>query len=487
MISADDLGAVPSACIDGNWQRGNGPAIDIINPSTEDRILALAAVDAAQLDQAVAAAKRALPGWRETHPAERGAVLRRVATLVEQHRPRLEALQQLNSGKPALEASIDVGDVIATFNHYADRCESGEGLLPAAVKLPDQAYSAELQRVASGVAGLIVPWNFPMVTTSWKIAPALAAGVTVVLKPSEVTPLAEIALFEILHEAGLPAGVANLVYGAGPVGAGIVAHRGISKISFTGSNATGQRIMQAAAERLQRVTLELGGKSALIVLDDADLKTAVDLAIPGAFFNAGQMCSATSRVLVASRLYGEFVERLAAAAKALHAAGPDDERGTIGPLVNRAQHDKVKGYIERGVAEGSKLASGGGRPKNLGDKGFFLEPTVFTDLADGSPLWREEIFGPVVCVRPFDGDAAGVAAANDSDFGLVATVVSGDAAHGKKIADQLEVGVVWVNAPQVIFPETSWGGFKLSGVGRELGPWGLQSFQEIKHVVTARQ
>jgi betaine-aldehyde dehydrogenase len=351
------------------------------------------------------------------------------------------------------------------------------------VALPGDGFQASLRREPCGVAALIVPWNFPMVTSAWKLAPALAAGCTVLLKPSELTPLSEIELVKIIQQSGLPAGVLNLVCGAGAeVGAALVAHPAIAKVSFTGSNKVGQAVMCAAAERVARISLELGGKSALLVLDDADLEQAVSLALGGAFFNAGQMCSATSRILVARALYPEFIERFRQAAAALKLGGPELADVEMGPLISHAQQQRVLGFIETGLAEGGLLLADG-RSQAQDQHGYFIGPTIFTDVTPDSTLWREEIFGPVACVRAFDSDADAIAQANDSAFGLVASIVSSDAARAEALAAELEVGLVWINSPQLIFPHTAWGGFKQSGLGRELGPWGLSAFQEIKHVV----
>jgi betaine-aldehyde dehydrogenase len=305
----------------------------------------------------------------------------------------------------------------------------------------------------------------------------------VVLKPSEVTPLAELQLARIIAEAGLPAGVFNLVCGTGlDVGAPLAADRRVAKISFTGSNAVGVQVMQRAAETIKGVSLELGGKSSLLVMADADLDLAVELACGGGFFNAGQMCSATSRVLVADTLADEFLVRVQARAEAIRVADPFADDVEMGALINRTQYQRVLGHIQRAIADGARLLCGGERPADL-PKGFFIRPTVFTDVPLDSALWNAEIFGPVLCVRRFTSEAEAIAQANDSDFGLVASVVSGHAETAERVANALQAGLVWINAPQVIFPQTAWGGYKQSSIGRELGPWGLAAFQEIKHVI----
>lgn len=470
--------------IDGQWSSGN-EHLRVINPATEALLTTVNGGDEHAVDQAVTAATHAFKEWSKTTGTERAAILRRIAAGVQSGREQLMKLQSSNNGKPLFEAAIDVDDVIATFEYYADLAEGLDAKQDSAVALPSDDFSARLRREPCGVVGLIVPWNFPMVTTAWKLAPALAAGCCVVLKPSEVTPLPELELATIIAEAGLPNGVFNLVCGTGlAVGAPLSADPRIAKISFTGSNAVGVQVMQRAAETVKGVSLELGGKSSLLVLADADIELAVEVACGGGFFNAGQMCSATSRVLVADELADKFVARLKARAEAIRVADPFDPNVEMGALVNQAQYQRVLGHIDRGLSAGAKLIYGGNRPADL-PRGYFLQPTIFVDVPLDSALWCEEIFGPVICVRSFSSEAEAIALANDSQFGLVASVVTRDGEAADRVANALQAGVVWINAPQVIFPQTAWGGYKQSSIGRELGPWGLQAFQEIKHVIRA--
>ncbi len=470
--------------IDGQWSAGR-EHLRVINPSTEALLTTVNGGDEHAVDQAVAAASEAFKSWSLTSGAERGAILRNIANGVRNGREHLMKLQSSNNGKPQFEAAIDVDDVIATFEYYAELAEGLDARQDSNVPLPSDDFSARLRREPCGVVGLIVPWNFPMVTTAWKLAPALAAGCCVVLKPSEVTPLPELELAAIIAESGLPNGVFNLVCGTGlAVGAPLSADPRIAKISFTGSNAVGVQVMQRAAETVKGVSLELGGKSSLLVLADADLDLAVELACGGAFFNAGQMCSATSRVLVADELEEEFLRRLHKRARAIRVADPFDAEVEMGALVNQAQYQRVLGHIDRGLSAGARLICGGNRPADL-TRGYFLQPTVFTDVPLDSALWCEEIFGPVLCVRSFATEAQAIALANDTPFGLVASVVTSDAAAADRVANALQAGMVWINAPQVIFPQAAWGGYKQSSIGRELGPWGLAAFQELKHVIRA--
>ncbi|TDF81801.1 aldehyde dehydrogenase family protein [Pseudomonas sp. H9] len=470
--------------IEGTWQHGP-QLLEVINPSNEQLLAQVAGGDGAAVARATQAAQDAFAGWSATRSAERAALLRVIADGVEARRERLVFLQASNNGKPLAEAQMDVDDVIATFRYYAELADTLDAGQDSAVLLPSDAFVARLRREPCGVVGLIVPWNFPMVTTAWKLAPALAAGCCVVLKPSEVTPLAELELASIIAECGLPDGVFNLVCGTGiAVGAALAADPRLAKVSFTGSNAVGVQVMQRAAETVKGVSLELGGKSSMLVLEAADLELAVELACMGGFFNAGQMCSATSRVLVAETLYPDFIARLKARAEAIQVGDPFAGESEMGALVNRLQYQRVQKHIAAGMEAGARLLCGGTRPSTL-PCGYFISPTVFTDVPLDSALWREEIFGPVLCVRSVVSEAEAVALANDSEFGLVASVVSADHQAAERVANALQAGLVWINAPQVIFPQTAWGGYKQSSIGRELGPWGLSAFQEIKHVVSA--
>lgn len=471
-----------SLYIAGQWRgRTGGRRLAVINPSTEETLAEVEAGDAADVDHAVKAAARAFGDWKRTRGADRAAALRAIARGVEARREHLVELQSLNNGKPLAEAQTDVSDVVATFDYYAMLAEELDETGEVEVAIPSDEHRALIRREPAGVVALIVPWNFPMVTTAWKVAPALAAGCTVVLKPSEITPLPELELAAIIAEAGLPPGVFNVVTGTGAeVGAPLAAHPLVAKVSFTGSTAVGAQIMKTAAETIKGVSLELGGKSSIIVCDDADLELAVELVAGGAFFNAGQMCSATSRVLVQRPIADTLIARLADRAARTVIGDPFSPGVQMGPLASAVHYERVLRFIATGKAEGARLVIGGEAPSG---KGYFVKPTLFVDVPIESTLWQEEIFGPVICVRAFDDDADAIRTANDTDFGLVATVVTRDMDRGKRLADELEAGVVWINSPQLIFPQTSWGGYKRSSVGRELGPFGLSAFQEIKQVL----
>ena len=371
-----------------------------------------------------------MPGWKKIGGSARGRFLKAIAAKLRERAEELASLSSLNNGKPLAEARVDMADAAASFDYYAGKAVELEARQNCDVAVPDANYRAQLKLEPAGVAGLIVPWNFPLVTTSWKVAPALAAGCTVVLKPSEITPIVELELGRIAAEVGLPPGVLNIVTGLGTVGAAMTTHPDVAKISFTGSNGVGARVMQAASAGPKSVGLELGGKSPIVVFADADEQLAAELIIGGIFYNAGQMCSATSRLIIEKSASTRILERVVALAKNLKHGDSLDPETTIGPLTTKAQYDKVLDYIAKGKALGHRLITGGGKPGGI-NRGWFLEPTIFTDVPTSSPLWREEIFGPVLCVRIFDREEEAIALANDSDFGLVATIVSSDSASAR--------------------------------------------------------
>jgi betaine-aldehyde dehydrogenase len=482
-LDAGTVLALPGLLADDMCEAGRGEQCRVTDPSTGAAIGAFGAADAVQVARAVAAARGALPAWRARNRLERARLLRAIADRVEQSHDVLARIQMHNNGKPAGEAEVDVLDVINTFRYYGDLGATMKNLQVEDLDVGAGVggFAAQMHYEPCGVVGLVVPWNFPMVTTAWKLAAALAAGCTVVLKPSELTPVAELALATIVHQAGLPAGVLNLVFGGADTGRALVDHPDVAKISFTGSTDVGSAVMQACARRIARVSLELGGKSALIVCADANLALAVDLAIGGAFCNAGQMCSATSRILVHDSVYDEFGARLRAAVAALRVGGRLRPDANMGPVISRRQLERVQRYVAAAEADGIPVVAQGSVPPDA--DGFFVAPRVYADVPATHPLWTEEIFGPVACLRRFGTNEDAVRIANDSDFGLVATIVSEDATAAQALSQGLQAGLVWVNAPQVIFPGTSWGGFKRSSIGRELGVAGLRACQEMKQVL----
>lgn len=468
--------------IDGQWQAAaDGAVLRPINPSTREALPEVACAGASDVERAVDAAKRAFADWRKTAASERAGYLRAFAEQLEARRETLIALQMQASGKPRLEAEIDIGDAIATFGYYAELADQLDARQNAEVALPDDGFRSQTRFEPVGVVGLIVPWNFPLVTSAWKVAPALAAGCTVVLKPSEITPLIELVLGEVADAVGLPAGVLNLVPGLADAGAALCSHRAIAKLSFTGSNAVGRKVMEAAAARTLPVGLELGGKSPILVFEDCDLDEAVQWIIAGVYWNAGQMCSATSRLLVQDSIADALLVKLKAAVEGLRVGNPLLGETDMGPMTSEAQYRKVLDYFALARDEGLNCLTGA-----EAGEGWFIQPTVYVDVAPDSRLWREEVFGPVLCVRRFANEAEALQLANDSDFALAATVCSADLARAQRVAEQLEAGHVWLNSPQVVFPQTSWGGGKRSGIGRELGPWGLSAFFDIKHITAPR-
>lgn len=470
--------------IDGGWHVGGGTSpLSFVDPSKATTFAKLVPGSVEQVALAAEAAARAFATWRATAGSERARYLRAIASALATRKPDLVALQMLNNGKPRFEAEIDLDDAVATFEYYAGLAEKIDEQQGQTVDLGHAALSGSTQFEPLGPVGLIVAWNFPMVTTAWKVAPALAAGCTAVLKPSEFTTLAELVYGDIASEIGLPPGVLNILPGGGDVGAALCADRRVRKISFTGSNATGSRVMAAAASRIVPVSLELGGKSPIIILEDADIEQAVEIACAGIFFNCGQMCSATSRLIVAASIADKFSAAMVAKAKLLTAGGPDNPDTQMGPLTTREQFEKVTSVMSKARRDGLNCITGGTIDSTLG--GFFVQPTIYRDVPTDHPIWRDEIFGPVLAIRSFKTVDEAVALANDTDFGLAATVVGSDKDAAAAVAGRIDAGHVWINTPQLIFPNTAWGGFKASGIGRELGPWGLAAYRGVKHMTRA--
>lgn len=469
--------------IDGAWV---DPVLDgtfpVINPATEQVIHHAPAATAGDIDAAVAAARRAFDHgpWPRMSGVERASVLRAMAAGIRARQGEIARLEVDDNGKPFPEADWDVGDAAGCFDFYAGLAEELGGDEPIA--LPDGRFSSKAVKEPIGVAGAIIPWNYPLLMAAWKVAPALAAGCTMVLKPSELSPLTALELGLVAHEAGLPPGVLNIVPGLGPhAGQPLADHPGVDKLAFTGSVPTGAKIMAAAARDIKNISLELGGKSPFIVFGDSDIAQAVEWIMFGVFWNQGQVCSATSRVLVERSLYAPLLERLVAEAQKITIGDGHDPKTLLGPLISKGQHDKVLDAIERGKAEGGKVATGGKRPADR-PVGYYLEPTVFTDMPLDGWLWCEEIFGPVLCVAPFDDEAEAVRLANDSRFGLAGAVMSADEARCERVARALRAGIVWINCSQPTFTEAPWGGYKQSGIGRELGRWGLDNYLHTKQI-----
>lgn len=466
--------------IDGRWQpvdAANGRQT-LVNPATGATLAEASLGSVDDLDRALSAATRAQTEWRQTAPAARAALLDRIADGLAARRDALIELSVVNNGKVRAEAAIDLDDAIASYRHYAGVARNL--ITREALGQADADHQLYRCHEPVGVSALIVPWNFPMVTTAWKLAPALAAGCTVVLKPSEMTLLPELVLGDIATQAGLPAGVLNIIPGGPAVGQAMVADQRVRKVSFTGSNAVGTRVMQNAATHIKKLSLELGGKSPIVVFEDVDLDWAVDQVIGGIFYNAGQMCSATSRLIVADSIADEFHARLKTATQALRVGPGGDDTSDMGPLVSQTQFQRVQEYLT--IAEQAPLdCLTGGRV--IDGEGLFVAPTVYTDVPATSRLWREEIFGPVLVTARFSDEADAIRRANDTRYGLAATVLSRDTARGWRVMSAIEAGAQWLNDYQLAAPAGGWGGHKESGIGRELGTEGLYAYQETKYIV----
>lgn len=472
-----------SMLINGTWEQA-ADTFEDLNPVTGKKLVDVDKASASDVDRAVRAARTALEGaWAEVSGAERGRLLHRVADLIERDADLLARLEALDVGKPVGQpAMLDVPNAVATFRHFAGWADKVQGdTIPTAGYMGTAPTHSYTVREPVGVIGAIVPWNTPLMIAAWKLAPALASGNTVVVKPAEAAPLSVLHLGRLITEAGFPPGVVNVVPGLGPeAGAALAAHPDVDKISFTGSPAVGKAIQAAAADTYKRVTLELGGKSPQIVFPDADIEAAVRGIAMGLFFNQGEVCAAGTRILVHRSIYGDVVAALAEAAKSQVLGDPFDQRTTMGPLVSAEQQRRVLAYVDRGITDGATLVAGGTRPGQRG--GYFVQPTIFADVDADSVIAQEEIFGPVGVVIPFDTDEEAVSLANGTVYGLAATVWTQDLSRSHRLASALRVGAVWVNGWAAIDPALPWGGRGASGVGRELGWAGILANTEEKVV-----
>ncbi len=470
--------------INGRWVPArSGRTRKIINPFNQAPIAQVAEGDRDDARRAIAAARRAFDEgpWPHTPAADRGRLLCRLADLIERERDDLAQLESLDTGKTMEESRWDMDDIAGIFRYYAGLAdkEAGEIIAP-----PMPHATSRMVREPVGVCGQISPWNYPLLQAAWKLAPALAAGCTVVIKPSEITPLTTLRMTELSIAAGLPPGVLNTVLGPGEcVGAELAENEQVDLISFTGGIVTGKKIMRAASGNVKKIALELGGKNPNIIFDDADLDIALDQALNGVFFHAGQICSAGSRLMLEASIHDRFVERLKARMAEIR-LGDGLMKGTqMGPLISAEHRTKVEAYVAMAQEEGAKLAVGGHRPEaNQLQKGFFFLPTLLTDCTNDMRIVQEEVFGPVITVERFTSETEVIRRANSTIYGLAAGFWTRDPDRIQRVSAALRFGTVWINDFNVYFTQAPWGGFKQSGIGRELGRAGLEEYTEVKHI-----
>ncbi len=470
--------------IGGSWvQAAAGRSRAVINPHDGSEIVLVAEGDADDARSAIQAARSAFDqgDWPMTPAVERADAVGRLADAVREHKDELCRLETLDTGKTLAESGWDMDDVAAVFDYYA---ELGVQDMDQTLASPNPDSTSRLVREPVGVCGQISPWNYPLLQASWKLGPALVAGCTVVIKPSELTPLSTLRLTELAQEVGFPDGVINTVLGAGPtVGAELARSSDVDLISFTGGVQTGRTIMQAAAGNLKRIALELGGKNPHIIFEDADLELAVDHCLNGVFFHAGQICSAGTRVLLHEDICDDFTERLAARMGRIKVGSGMDPATQMGPLISAEHRDTVAERVAGAQAEGATLLTGGCPPDDPAlAGGFYYLPTLFSGCTADMTVVREEVFGPVITIERFGAEEEAVARANDTDYGLSAGFRTNDEARIQRVSRALRFGTVWVNDYNIYFPEAPWGGFKRSGIGRELGRQGLDEYTELKHI-----
>ena len=470
--------------IDGKWvDAESGKTFTTPNPSTGETLAEIAEADKADIDKAVAAARRAFEGkWSKLSARERGRLLYKLSQLIEAKSEELAALETADNGKPIRESAyVDIPQVVENFEYFAGFATKIEG---ETIPVPGQMFNYTL-RQPLGVCGQIIPWNFPLLMAAWKLAPALAAGNTIVLKPAEQTPVTAMELGKLIQEAGFPDGVVNIVPGYGETaGAALASHPGIDKIAFTGSTEVGKIIARTAAENLTKVTLELGGKAPNIVFADADIDQAVNGAMMGIFFNQGQVCCAGSRLFLDERVKDEFLERFKARAEKVKVGDPMDKNTQMGPQVSEEQLTRIKGYVDIARGEGASVLTGGCPPTLEGNfqKGYFFQPTVFGDVKNNMRVAQEEIFGPVVSVITFKDEKDLIQQANDTVYGLSAGIWTKDITRAHRFARDINAGTVWINTFNMFNAASPFGGFKQSGYGREMGKHALELYTHVKSV-----
>ena len=468
--------------IDNAWvDASDGGTREVINPADGTVIARVPEATAADVSRAIAAARRAFDEgpWPRMAARDRGTLLFRVAEAIRARSAEFAETETRNMGKPIVEAEFDVSDAAHCFEYYGGMASKIHG---ETLEVPDNALSMVV-REPVGVVGQIIPWNYPLLMAAWKLAPALAAGCTAILKPAEQTPLSALILAEIFQSLDLPPGVVNIVTGDGPTaGGGLVTDPRVDKIAFTGGVDTGKLVIRGAAETIKRMSIELGGKNPNIVFADADFEAAVDGALFGAFANQGEVCSAGSRLLVERPIYDRMLQAIADKIGRITLGDPLNRDTKMGPLVTKEHQEKVLGYIEIGRKEG-RLVTGGGRPKDAAlSRGWYVEPTVFADVKNSARIAQEEIFGPVLTVIPFEDEAEAVRIANDTPYGLAGAVWSRDVFRGIRVLKQIRAGILWLNTYHPTYNEAPWGGYKQSGFGRELGHYGLENYLETKQI-----
>lgn len=470
--------------IDGKWVNSiSNKTRSIINPFNQEVIAQVAESDETDAQHAIAAARKAFDtgDWPRLSTAERSKIVRTIAELIERDKEELARLESLDTGKTVEESRWDMDDIAGVFHYYADIADKDGGEI---IDSPIPNSISKVVKEPVGVCGQITPWNYPLLQASWKLAPALVSGNTVIMKPSEITPLTTVKVFELIEEAGVPNGVANLVLGAGDtVGAELSKNEYVDLISFTGGIETGKKIMQSASINMKKIALELGGKNPNIIFADADLETAVDQALNAVFFHAGQICSAGTRILVEESIHDMFVDALVKRVENIKLGSGFDEATQMGPLISQEHLNKVIDYVEMGIEEGATVAAGAKRPENPELlKGFFYLPTILTNCTTNMNVVQNEGFGPVITVEKFNTEEEAIKFANDSIYGLSGGVWTKDFAKAERCVANMRMGTVWINDFNIYFPHAPWGGFKQSGNGRELGRLGLEEYQETKHV-----
>lgn len=469
--------------IGGEWCE-TAAAIDVIDPATGDAISSISDASQSDIDAAVAAARKGFESdeWQNMKPQDRMRMIRRIGDLVERHADELSILETLDTGKPlSISKAVDVNASVGAFNYFAGWADKIHGHTHS-ISMPGEHHAFTLREPA-GVAALIVPWNYPLVMAAMKLAPALAAGCTCILKPAEDTSLSAIRLGELMHEAGVPPGVVNIVTGYGAsAGSALAAHGGVDKVAFTGSTATGKKVVEAALGNLKKVTLELGGKSPNVILADADLEQAIPAAAMAVFFNAGQTCTAVTRLYIQDSIYEQVVDGIAAVAQSLKVANGFEEDAVIGPLISERQLERVERYVAKGVSEGGEIRAGGAR---LGDDGYFFQPTLIGTTTNEMTIVREEIFGPVIAAQRFSDVDEAIALANDSDYGLSASIWTRDLSAAHRIAKRIRSGQVGINTAAVADWDLPVGGYKQSGWGRENGFDAVSNYLQTKAVAIA--